>query len=65
MYHEIALWLGRELDGWLGWFPNKEPLMAIATFAITVLLAAGSYYGYERRFLRLKGRWTRVPSRPV
>ena len=49
----------------LGWFPNKEEILAIATLALTIGLAAASYYGYERRFLELKRAWTRVPSRPV
>jgi peptidoglycan/LPS O-acetylase OafA/YrhL len=65
MYHEFAL---EEYTRWsfrLDWFPNKEELLAIAAFALTVALAAGSYYGYERRFLLLKRSWTRVPSRPV
>ena len=65
MYHEVALWLGRRAEHWLPWFPNKEPLLAIATFAATVGLAAASYYLYERPFLKLKRVWTRVPSRPV
>ena len=49
----------------LPWFPNKDELLAIATLALTIALAAASYYGYERRFLVLKRAWTRVPSRPV
>ena len=49
----------------LPWFPNKEELMTIATLALTIAMAAASYYGYERRFLVLKRAWTRVPSRPV
>jgi peptidoglycan/LPS O-acetylase OafA/YrhL len=65
MYHEIVLrarmWIYNDLD----WFPNKERLTAIATLAVTVAVAACSYYGYERRFLELKRKWTRVPSRPV
>ena len=65
MYHEIALWFREHYLSRLGWFPNKEELLAIATFALTIGLAAASYYGYERRFLRLKKAWTRVPSRPV
>jgi peptidoglycan/LPS O-acetylase OafA/YrhL len=65
MYHEVALWLRRSLYYRLPWFPNKDPLLTIATFAATVGIAALSYYGYERRFLALKRSWTRVPSRPV
>ncbi len=65
MYHEIALWVREHYLSRLGWFPNKEELLAIATLALTIGLAAASYYGYERRFLQLKKAWTRVPSRPV
>jgi peptidoglycan/LPS O-acetylase OafA/YrhL len=65
MYHEIALWLRERYYWQLPWFANKDELLAIATMALTVALAASSYYGYERRFLELKRAWTRVPSRPV
>ena len=65
MYHEIALWARERLFSRLPWFPNKDELLAIATLALTIGLAAASYYGYERRFLQLKRSWTRVPSRPV
>jgi peptidoglycan/LPS O-acetylase OafA/YrhL len=41
--------------GWLLW---------MATWlGVTVATAAVSYYGYERWFLKLKGRFTVVPSR--
>lgn len=65
MYHEVALWIRQHVKDALPWFPNKESLLAIGTFALTVGLASASYYGYERYFLKLKKRWTRVPSRPV
>lgn len=65
MYHEVALWARDRLMGRLGWFPNKEELLSIGALALTIGLAAASYYGYERQFLRLKRAWTRVPSRPV
>jgi peptidoglycan/LPS O-acetylase OafA/YrhL len=65
MYHEVALWARERLLGRLPWFPNKEELLSIGALALTIGLAAASYYGYERRFLRLKRNWTRVPSRPV
>jgi peptidoglycan/LPS O-acetylase OafA/YrhL len=65
MYHEIALWARERSYYVLPWFPNKEELMAIATLVLTIAMAAGSYYFYERRFLELKRAWTRVPSRPV
>ncbi len=64
MYHEIAIWM-RERMYLVPWFPNKDELLSIATLALTIALAAASYYGYERRFLQLKRAWTRVPSRPV
>jgi peptidoglycan/LPS O-acetylase OafA/YrhL len=65
MYHEVALWARERVLYRLPWFPNKEELMSIAALALTILLAAASYYGYERQFLQLKRGWTRVPSRPV
>jgi peptidoglycan/LPS O-acetylase OafA/YrhL len=65
MYHEIAMWTRERMFDILPWFPNKEELLTIATLALTIGLAAASYYGYERRFLKLKSAWTRVPSRPV
>ncbi len=65
MYHEVALWARGHAQLRLPWFPNKEDLITIGTLALTVCLAAASYYAYERRFLELKRRWTRVPSRPV
>jgi peptidoglycan/LPS O-acetylase OafA/YrhL len=65
MYHEVALWARERLIDRLPWFPNKEELLSLAALALTILLAAASYYGYERRFLQLKRAWTRVPSRPV
>jgi peptidoglycan/LPS O-acetylase OafA/YrhL len=65
MYHEIALWTKARTYYLVPWFANKEELLTIATLALTIAMAAGSYYGYERRFLELKRAWTRVPSRPV
>jgi peptidoglycan/LPS O-acetylase OafA/YrhL len=65
MYHEVALWARDRLSPRLPWFANKEELMSLAALVLTILLAAASYYGYERRFLQLKRAWTRVPSRPV
>ena len=65
MYHEIAMWTRERMESKLPWFPNKDELLTIATLALTIALAAASYYGYERRFLELKRAWTRVPSRPV
>jgi len=52
-------------DSYFRWFPNKEELLTIGALALTIALAAASYYLYERRFLELKRGWTRVPSRPV
>ena len=65
MYHEIALWLKRYLDDRVPWFVNKDVLLTIAAFATTVGMAALSYYVYERPFLALKRKWTRVASRPI
>ncbi|MEW4568669.1 acyltransferase [Tautonia sp. JC769] len=65
LFHEIALGIA----GWLGFalrsVPDVGALMALAAPALTVGLATLSYYALERPFLRLKDRWTRVPSRPI
>jgi peptidoglycan/LPS O-acetylase OafA/YrhL len=65
MYHEVALGLKGAVRLRLPSFPGKPLLLALVAFAITVGLAAASYFGYERRFLVWKRSWTRVPSRPV
>jgi peptidoglycan/LPS O-acetylase OafA/YrhL len=65
MYHEIAIWLRERTMYKVGWFPNREELFTIGTFALVIAMAALSYYAYERRFLIWKRAWTRVPSRPV
>ncbi len=62
MLHEVAFWATRRVASrpWA----RDLPLNLIA-LGLTVGLASASYYGVERPFLRLKRRWTRVPSRPV
>ena len=62
MTHELGLWAARRLAGrsWASDLPTS-----LVALGLTVALASGSYYGLERPFLRLKRRWTRVPSRPV
>jgi peptidoglycan/LPS O-acetylase OafA/YrhL len=65
MYHILAIRMGRSLFGRLPWFANKDWWETIFIFALNVGIAAISYYTLERFFLRLKERWTRVPSRPV
>ncbi len=65
MFHELGFWLSREFRRAVGWFPNEEYLLPILSLALTIGLASASYYGYERRFLRWKRAWTRVPSRPL
>jgi peptidoglycan/LPS O-acetylase OafA/YrhL len=54
MYHEIAFWAA-----------GRDGFRSVLALGLTVALAAASYYGVERPFLRLKRSWTRVPSRPV
>ncbi len=65
MYHEIAFFLQRWLFDRIGWFPNQEGLAPFASLTLTIGLASASYYKLERPFLRLKGRWSRVESRPI
>jgi len=65
MYHEIVLWARGRIYDVLPWIPKKEELVAIGALSLTIAVAAASYYFYERRFLELKRKWTRVPSRPV
>ena len=65
LFHEIALgvvpWVGDRLPD----FSDKSTVLAFLAPLATVAMAAASYYGFERPFLRLKRVWTRVPSRPV
>ncbi|MFO0910611.1 MAG: acyltransferase [Isosphaeraceae bacterium] len=65
MYHEIAIWLKGQIAGMVGWFPFEEEILPLVSLGITIGLAALSYQRFERPFLELKRRWTRVPSRPV
>ncbi len=65
MVHELALDGTRRVVEAVGWFPNQEILTSLAALGATIGLAAVSYYGLELPFLRLKGRWTRVASRPI
>jgi peptidoglycan/LPS O-acetylase OafA/YrhL len=65
MYHEVAMWFRPRLIYRLGWFPNQAELMSFVTLAITIAMAAVSYYAFERPFLKLKKGWSRLPSRPV
>ena len=65
MYHEIAIGLKSWLTNAVGWFPFDNYILPAIALGTTVGLAWVSYDWFESRFLRLKGRWTRVPSRPV
>lgn len=64
MYHEIGFWLRDGFGRLVGWFPFQDILLPVLALGITVGLASVSYDHFESRFLRLKRRWTRVPSRP-
>jgi len=37
----------------------------LLVLGLTIAIAAVSYYGFERRFLRLKERFAIIPSRPA
>jgi peptidoglycan/LPS O-acetylase OafA/YrhL len=65
MYHILGIRLAEALFFRLPWFANKEIFQSFLAFGLTVVLASASYRLLERPFLRLKGRWTRVASRPV
>lgn len=66
VFHEFGLGLIRWLEGRLPAFiPEPSLVLILLGPATTVALASASYYFFERPFLRLKHRWTRVPSRPV
>ena len=65
MFHEIAFGLVRWLGAWIPSFTGREFVLAVLRPAVTIALAAASYYGLERPFLRFKRRWTRVPSKPI
>jgi len=62
MIHEVGFWAARKL---LPRTPSRSVPGSVLALALTVALAAASYYGFERPFLRLKLAWTRVPSRPT
>jgi peptidoglycan/LPS O-acetylase OafA/YrhL len=65
MFHEIAIGLVRWLGAGIPSFTGREFVLAVLRPAVTIALAAASYYGLERPFLRFKRRWTRVPSKPI
>ena len=74
VYDQIAIFIGRLLlfRGALGTLvpPGYPPLTAMLIYfvlalGINVVLAAASYRWLESPFLRLKERFTRVPSRAV
>lgn len=65
LFHEIALGVASWLGSVLSWLPDIGLLTPPLAVALTIGLASASYYGFERPFLALKDRWSRVPSRPV
>lgn len=65
LFHEIALGIAAWLRSVLSWIPEIGLIAPPLAVALTIGLASASYYGFERPFLNLKDRWTRVPSRPL
>jgi peptidoglycan/LPS O-acetylase OafA/YrhL len=63
VYHLLCISIAAELLARLG---MSNPVVALsATIALTLTFAAASYHLYESYFLRLKERFTIVPSRAV
>jgi len=66
VYHRLGQLLVALYGGWLvggagaGWIATL-----ILTIAVTVAIATTSYLLWERRFLRFKARFERIPSRPA
>jgi len=61
MYHVALAWFVRSgVSLWTAW-----PVYLALAFGANVALAAASYRWLEAPFLRLKNRFTSVPSRPV
>jgi peptidoglycan/LPS O-acetylase OafA/YrhL len=68
VYHLLPIMLEQRFLGLgdrLGKTPATWLLILAIVFSATVLLAVASYYGFERRFVRLKERYERIKSRPA
>jgi peptidoglycan/LPS O-acetylase OafA/YrhL len=65
MYHILSLIVVHYVSSQLPPYRNGDLLLTVASFALTVSLAAGSFYVVERPFLRWKQAWSRIPSRPI
>jgi peptidoglycan/LPS O-acetylase OafA/YrhL len=63
VYHHLILHYARMLPRTLG--ITNRPLIFMIALTVTCLLAALSYELFEKRFLRLKRRYTVIQSRPV
>lgn len=71
VYHALVLFVvfrlaqgtTTALSGALGLADWRNAVGTIVAFALTVGIAAASYHGFEKPFLRLKKRFTVVPSR--
>jgi peptidoglycan/LPS O-acetylase OafA/YrhL len=46
-------------------YPTRWIVELLLVLGLTIAIAAVSYYGFERRFLRLKERFAIIPSRPA
>ncbi|WP_029903458.1 acyltransferase [Prevotella sp. 10(H)] len=60
MYHIICVVIAVKLLAYLGIYAWE--IQVIFSLGITVLVSSLSYYGFEQRFIRMKGRFSKILS---
>ena len=64
VYHMFAFWVTQKLIS--RYYPFlRSPIYAFIALVVTIGCASLSYRFLESPFLRLKGRYTYIPSRPI